>query len=159
MKKPFKETKVGQWLAEKKPDILNSLLDMAGNAFPPAKLITGLLKSKGATPEELAEFDQLAADYELERFKLSNEALSIVNATMQAEAKSEHWMQWSWRPAVGFLFVLIGISNYVLLPYLKKYGLQTIEIPSEMFMAILAILGVASWHRGVKKVEEVKAKK
>lgn len=99
------------------------------------------------------------AEIDVKLEEIDAKKIESVNQTMREESKSEHFMQWAWRPSVGFMFVLIGLNNYVVLPYFKNKGLLPIDIPSEMFMAILAILGVASWHRGVKKVEEAKTKK
>src|SRR5207245_9762820 len=49
--------------------------------------------------------------------EFNNELAQIqsINATMQAEAKSESWMQRSWRPTIGFTFASILINNYILL--------------------------------------------
>jgi hypothetical protein len=66
MKKKFKDTKVGQWLKNNAPD----LLDKADDFFPPLALITAAVKGKGLTPEQNAEFDKLAADHEQEMYAL-----------------------------------------------------------------------------------------
>ena len=42
--------------------------------------------------------------------------MASINATMQAEAKSEHWAQWAWRPAFGFTGAATLANNYILLP-------------------------------------------
>jgi len=76
-----------------------------------------------------------------------------VNATMQAESKSEHWMQWSWRPFVGFIFGFTFIGVYFLLPLFR---LTIPPIPYEAWMTLGAVLGVASWHRGAAKVKAIK---
>jgi hypothetical protein len=126
----------------------------------------GIIQSFKADPTKVAEMDsefkKLELEYEAKIATIENAADEIaakqiesVNATMREESKSEHFLQWSWRPLVGLMFIAICINNYVVMPYLKNKGLQPIEVPSEVFMAILAILGVASWHRGVKKVKEV----
>ncbi len=81
--------------------------------------------------------------------------LQAVNATMQAEAKSEHWLQWSWRPLVGYSFVATIANNYILMPYLQDY-LQPVTIPAEVFYAWLAILGVTAGFRGMKQWQQSK---
>jgi len=81
--------------------------------------------------------------------------LTAVNATMQAEAKSEHWLQWSWRPLVGYSFVGTIANNYILLPYFQKY-LTPITIPAEVFYAWLAILGVTAGFRGMEKWQKTR---
>lgn len=80
----------------------------------------------------------------------------VVNQTMQVEAKSEHFLVWSWRPLIGYMFILVGLNNFVVMPYLRKYGLQPIELPADFTMAILAILGIASYGRSQVKVNKSK---
>lgn len=134
------------------------------------EVVSGVLEGTGnliakfkADPTKVIELEadlkKLEMEAETKLAEMDSKVIESVNATMREEAKSEHWIQWCWRPSVGFCFILIVVNNYVALPYLKKYGLEPIDIPSEVFMAILAILGVASWHRGVQKVEREKANK
>jgi len=91
----------------------------------------------------------------LQQQTLTAETMRIqsVNKTMQAESKSEHWMQWSWRPFIGFIFGITFMGVYFALPLLK---LASPSIPSEAWMMMGAVLGVASWHRGAAKVEQAK---
>jgi hypothetical protein len=63
-KKKFKDTKVGQWLTKKAPNILSKV----GDVFPPAKLLSNLVADE---PEvslaDQLEFEKLLADtYEKE---------------------------------------------------------------------------------------------
>jgi len=44
--------------------------------------------------DERVRLEEIQSNY------LAN-TLETVNKTMRAEATSEHWMQWSWRPLVG----------------------------------------------------------
>ncbi|MBL1319609.1 MAG: hypothetical protein JKY80_02010 [Mariprofundaceae bacterium] len=79
--------------------------------------------------------------------------IQSINKTMQDESKSEHWAQWMWRPFVGFIFGITFIGVYFILPLAK---IEVPLIPSEAWMMIGAVLGVASWHRGAAKVEQAK---
>ena len=81
--------------------------------------------------------------------------LTAVNATMQAEAKSEHWAQWLWRPLVGFSFTATVANNFILMPYFQKW-LTPVAIPSEVWYAWLAILGVTAGFRGMEKWQKSK---
>lgn len=81
--------------------------------------------------------------------------ISAVNETMRAEAGSQHWMQWSWRPSFGFTACGVLINNYILLPYLKPAGIVPIEVPSEVWVLIMAVLGVAAWTRGQENIAKV----
>lgn len=81
--------------------------------------------------------------------------ISAVNETMRAESTSQHWMQWAWRPSFGFTACGVLINNYILLPYLKPAGIVPIEVPSEVWIMIMAVLGVAAWTRGQENITKV----
>lgn len=127
----------------------------------------GIIEKFKADPTKVAEMEASFKELELTHEKemaeievkleeIDAKKLESVNQTMREEAKSEHWLQWSWRPLVGLMFIAICLNNYVVMPYLKNKGLLPVEVPSEVFMAILAILGVASWGRSKSKIEEAK---
>jgi len=101
-----------------------------------------------ADPTKALEFE---AAIEQAAMKYAGEALASVNATMQAESKSEHWMQWAWRPFFGFTGAAILINNYILLPYLVHFGVVVITVPAEVWIMIMAVLGVAAYTRGRDK--------
>jgi hypothetical protein len=101
-----------------------------------------------ADPTKVAELEA-AILKATQEFQMS--VIASVNATMQAEARSEHWAQWSWRPIVGFTFCATIINNYILYPYFAKFGMTHIDIPSELWMAMLAVLGVSAYVRGRDK--------
>ncbi len=105
----------------------------------------------GAFKENPTKVIEFQAAIEQAAMKYAGEALTAINATMQAEAKSEHWMQWSWRPTFGFTACAILVNNYILLPYLSKFGIVPIAVPSEVWLMIMAVLGVAAWTRGRDK--------
>lgn len=73
-----------------------------------------------------------------------------VNQTMQAESKSEHWMQWAWRPFNGFMAGITLPLVYVVLPLAH---VPVPPIPESVWLMWGAILGVASWWRGKAKAE------
>lgn len=97
---------------------------------------------------------QLAEQVTKGEFDIELASINAVNATMQAEAKSEHWAQWLWRPVIGFTFATVILNNYVLMPYTK---LQPILIPAEVWTAMLVILGASAATRGWEKVTKAKA--
>jgi hypothetical protein len=101
-----------------------------------------------ADPTKVKEFEEALETASL-NFQAS--AIASVNATMQAEAKSEHWMQWSWRPFFGFTGAALLINNYILLPYMAKFGIVPIVVPAEVWVCIMAVLGVAAYVRGRDK--------
>ena len=113
---------------------------------------TGIIKDKD---QELKVQEALGA-LEVQMQQLQAAQLESVNATMRAEAASEHWLVWSWRPLVGYTFCVTIINNYALLPYFAKYGVQPIVIPGELWSAMLVVLGVAAGTRGLEKWQKAK---
>lgn len=113
--------------------------------------IGNLVSKFKADPTKVLEFEHGIA---LETIKFQNSVIASVNATMQAEARSEHWMQWSWRPTFGFTGSAILINNYILLPYFEPFGIKPIAVPSEVWLTIMAVLGVAAWTRGQEKINK-----
>ena len=104
MKKKFKETKVGQWLASKAPRILDSI----GDVFPPAKLLSKLV---GSDPDvslaDQLEFDRLLADtYEKEMaYHLENTKSARKNYQLSREMTdwiARRIMNWN-LPMLGLL--------------------------------------------------------
>lgn len=110
---------------------------------------------------------------EASRIKLAEVAVQLesieqqlplaVNTTMQAEAKSEHWPQYSWRPFWGFISALAFLGVVVLscvLGYEAVLGgkpealimiPQLVAAYATLFSIPGAILGVTAWHRGKQK--------
>lgn len=124
----------------------------AGGAAGIFSGIRGLIGAFKADPTVSAQLAAAVAQAEMDlsaKLAAADAAqIAAVNATMQAEAKSEHWAQWSWRPVVGFTFSAVVINNYLLYAYLAKLGVVKIDLPSELWIAFMAILGVAAYVRG-----------
>lgn len=106
-----------------------------------------------ADPTKVAELLQAL---ELAQVQLQANVIASVNATMQAEAKSEHWIQWTWRPVGAFIFYFLVIHNYVLASYFATYGLARFDVPEQVWYAFLALLGVAAYTRGQVQIEATK---
>jgi len=103
-------------------------------------------------PDAAIKLAQVEADNRalLQQQLLSAETLRIqsVNKTMQAEAASEHWMQWSWRPFNGYLFGIAVVCIYFILPILE---LDIPDINPMVWTMWGGVLGVTAWHRGPTK--------
>lgn len=88
----------------------------------------------------------------LDAAKLETESamtqIKSVNATMQVEAASEHWPQYSWRPFNGFLFGIAVVLIYFILPL---NGKPVPSVPEFIWLGWGAILGVTTWDRGKAK--------
>ncbi len=87
---------------------------------------------------------------------------SDINKTMQAEAASEHWQTYSWRPFIGFAVGInvIASSALVLAVFVpvmlgnKEAAAAVAHLPvvlgalAGINATVLPILGIASWFRG-----------
>ena len=126
-----------------------------------AGTVVDVLKSTGVMtdPEQQLKIQQAMQDYEVKMSDIAAKQIESVNATMREESKSDHWIQFSWRPTIGFTFAAVIINNYILLPYFSKIGITPISIPAEMWTAILVILGAAAATRGWKKITRNKERK
>lgn len=85
---------------------------------------------------------------------------SDVNTTMRAEAASEHWPTYAWRPAIGFAVALAVVLS--VLTVFGAYGAAIIwghaeglaQLPgilaavAGIIAVVSPILGIASWYRG-----------
>jgi hypothetical protein len=103
------------------------------------------VKLKQIEADQQVELQKLLVQSEANRLAADTSAILAVNATMQAEAKSDHWPTYSWRPFVGFVFGIMFLGVYFVLPLLK---MSVPTVPTEAWFAIGGVLGVASWFRG-----------
>jgi len=139
-----------------------------------------------ADPEAAIKLAKIEAD---NRVELQNQLLlaessriKAVNKTMQAEAASEHWAQWMWRPYNGFLFGTTLFFVYALPSIINTFApmiykpipitsiingaertimtaqwipINISPVPEFVFVAWGAVLGVSAWHRGAGKVAKI----
>lgn len=134
--------------------------ELTGNVLAEASRMLGvdfqskdqLLEHLNANPNEVIKLKQLEQETQLKMFDLDIETIKQVNETMRSESKSEHWIQFGWRPFIGFSFGLY-LNSLWLLPLADKTP-TTMSV--DMILTVGAILGVASWHRGMEKIQKVK---
>lgn len=139
--------------------------ELTGQAISEAQKLFGvnfnstdeLLQHLNANPDEVVRLKQLESKTQLKMQELGiielqedTKRIESVNETIQQETKSEHWVSYSWRPFIGFSFGLY-LNSLWLLPVWNKIP-TTMSV--DMILTIGAILGVASWHRGVKQIKE-----
>src|SRR4030067_595017 len=79
-----------------------------------AGTVVDVLKSTGVMtdPEQQMKIQQAMQDYEVKMSDIAAKQIESVNATMREESKSDHWIQFSWRPTIGFTFAAVIINNY-----------------------------------------------
>jgi hypothetical protein len=92
-------------------------------------------------------------------------------AANQESRVEEHWIKSYWRPAMGWLYMLICLMDFVVFPaltmilpgILKGFGVAIIYTPWQslslssgglIHLSFAAILGVAAWSRGQEKIND-----
>ncbi|WP_299202557.1 hypothetical protein [uncultured Amphritea sp.] len=135
--------------------------ELTGDPESSIDIVSGA--ARNATPEQLVALQTANNDFLVKLEALDVERLAVVNQTMQAESKSEHWVQYSWRPIwgiisafafLGFVWIIGSLAHeaikgenqnaMVMIPQLISSATMLFGIPA-------GILGVASWHRGKEK--------
>lgn len=133
--------------------VIGTMIASSLGVAPTPDAVTAALQSN---PDAAVKLQEIEANRQVElqqmllqteQSRLATEAamLESVNKTMQAEAVSEHWPTYSWRPFCGFVFGVTFFGVYFVLPLLR---LSVPSVPFEAWAALGAILGVASWFRG-----------
>lgn len=121
---------------ENSPDAVDAMLTGNPDAMVKIRQIEANRQIELQTLYVQAEGNRLAAD---------TAQIVAVNTTMQDETKAEHWPSYTWRPFNGFIFGTMFIGVYFVLPLLH---IAVPLVPTEAWIAMGAVLGVASWFRG-----------
>jgi hypothetical protein len=164
--------------------ILGTLLGGPGGAAVGALIASAL--GAGNTPDEVSQalvtnpdaavklkeiesrrqvdLQTLLVQAEGNRLSADTAAIQAVNATMQAEAKSEHWLQWSWRPLNGYALAIGSLATVFAVLYLSyiavvmKDANALLTIPTIVTSITMAlgvpgaVCGVTAWFRGKEKL-------
>lgn len=147
---------IGITLAEIGLPLLGAALPIPGGEKLGRHLAAFVTGNQDATPKETflaladPEGQEKARQFWAEnqsnilRMQLDAETARIqaVNQTMQAEAAAQHWPTFTWRPFLGFVAGVMIFGDYFLLPLM---GIDSPYIPSEAWMFLSAVLGIASW--------------
>lgn len=106
-KKKFKDTKVGKFLSEHAPDVL----DVAGGVLPDAGVLSAISRmiqgDPGLTPEQKLEFSRLEADYRQSEFE-------AVSRRWEADLGSKYLLPHVVRP-VSLILLLTAILTFTAL--------------------------------------------
>lgn len=172
---------VGQVLAKSAPYLGSILLgpmgagvgkiiaDTLGTSEDPA----AVLQELNTNPEAVLKLREIESNERIRTQELANAlaskqlesevaAVQSVNETMRAEAGSEHWQTYSWRPALGFAvaFNTVAASLLVLVAFALTItnsltaGDMIASLPgvlgalAAINATVLPVLGIASWYRG-----------
>tara|TARA_B100000676_G_scaffold302841_1_gene352453 strand:+ start:86 stop:487 length:402 start_codon:yes stop_codon:yes gene_type:complete len=102
---------------------------------------------------DTVEKDKVRAELQASLLEHSASIEKAAASVVVAEAKGESWIQRSWRPITMLSFVVIIVNNYIVVPWLKTFGLPAVhlEIPPDMWT--LLSLGLSGYivSRGAEK--------
>lgn len=144
------------------------LADKLGVPESTQEAVTKAITDMGVSSEgriQLAQIDaelkKHFADNGIKEAELSVQNAKDINQTMQAEAASEHWPTYSWRPSIGFsiainvvLTSLTVMVAYIGVMFFRLDAAVLAHIPgmvgamAALQVAPSGIVGVASWFRG-----------
>lgn len=146
--------------------------DVAQKAVDVATAVTGkptpdaAIAALQADPNLVLKYRQAVLDQEVEFERIAVSAAEAVNTTMRAEAASERWPQYSWRPAIGFsvAFAVAGAVATVFMAYwlavfrsdasLLQHLPGILAAIAGIIGVVSPILGIASWFRGKQKLDD-----
>lgn len=172
---------VGQVLAKSAPYLGSILLgpmgagvgkviaDTLGTSEDPA----AVLQELNSNPEAVLKLREIESNERIRTQELANAlatkqldsevtAVQAINETMRAEAGSEHWQTYSWRPALGFAVAVNTVASSLLVLVAFALTMSGEEVAANMIAAlpgvlgalaainatVLPVLGIASWYRG-----------
>lgn len=159
MKKPFKETAVGKFLAEKAPNILDKVGDVL-----PDKGVLGIVKNlissdDKLTPEQKTEGLRLAQEHELEMEKQAILFEQTVTDRWKADAMGDSWMSKNARPItllslLAFLYLIIISDSF------PSFNFEVKDAYVELLQMLLTTTVIAYMGaRSFDKTQSFKTKK
>jgi hypothetical protein len=113
--------------------------------------VTSLISEYIEDPDKRAEFESKF------RLALLAQETALVEASRDvvvAEAQSESWLARNWRPLIMLTFGAILANNYIIVPWLQAFGIQTVavlEIPEGMWGLLTVGLGGYVVGRTIEK--------
>ena len=122
------------------------------------RLIERVIGPVSGLISEYIEDKDKAAELEAKiRLELLAHEGSLVEASRDvvvAEARSESWLARSWRPITMLSFVAILLNNYILVPWLIAFGVETVavlDMPPEFFTLLTVGVGGYVVGRSLEK--------
>lgn len=109
---------------------------------------------------ERVRLQELAGQQAQAELTAATQNAGDINRTMQAEAASEHWPTYSWRPAIGFsvalavvlsvltVFIAYGAAIFAGRPEGLQHLPGILAAIAGIIAVVAPILGIASWFRG-----------
>ena len=130
-------------------DYLSPITTIADKIFNPIiSLISEGVEDKDKKNELLGKIEELKITSKLEIEKLS----------IQLQIESPFYR--NWRPLGAYISIgilgLIGLNNYILWPYLAKYGIVQVVVPLDYLAILGSLTGLYTILRSVDKNTEAK---
>lgn len=124
------------------------------------------VKLRQIEADQATRLAELTVTAESNRLAAQTASLASVNATMQIEAKSDHWATWFWRPAIGLSVAFnVGMSSatiaasYIAVmffqtdPQLLTYLPAMLAASAGVIAVTMPVLGIASYFRGKSQAD------
>lgn len=149
-RKKFKETKIGIFLKEKAPDILDKVADIL-----PDKGGLGIVKYLIDKDDKLSPEDKVFA---LKQLEMDMDEIREVTKRWEADMGSDSWLSKNSRPIVLLalvlmLFVFMGLDSFEIKFNIKESWISLYE--TILVTVIIAYFG----SRGVEKFQSMRLKK
>lgn len=145
-RKPFKETRIGVFLKEKAPVILDKV-----GEFLPEKGGLGILKNMITKDEKLSPEDK---EFALKELELDIKEMEQITERWKADMTSDSWLSKNARPlvlmsVVAFMFVFITLDSFYKISF--DVSSEWIDLYKYVLMAaITAYFGVRGVEKSIK---------
>lgn len=113
--------------------------------------VSDLLSEAIEDPDKRAELESRI------RLSLLSHEASLVEASRDvvvAEAQSESWLARNWRPITMLSFVAILCNNFIIVPWLQAFGVETVavlDMPDAFFTLLTVGVGGYVVGRSLEK--------
>jgi hypothetical protein len=149
-KKKFKDTKVGVFLKEKAPKILNGIGDIL-----PDNGVYGVVKNLITTDKDMAPADKETA---MKLLEMDLVEMQSISDRWQYDMKSDSWLSKNTRP-LALIYLTVCMTLYIILDSLQM-AFDMKEVWIELLQTLLVTVYVAYFgSRGAEKVFINKNKK
>lgn len=136
---------------------------------PPSTVKVFESKSDAFVPRNTPPSTSTSSSQMSEAAQLAKIELEKAQWEKENSKQDEHWMKAYWRPAMGWLYMLICFVDFVAFPiiamfmpvFIKNFQYVawksiTLDNGGLIHLAFGAILGITSWTRGQEKVADKK---
>lgn len=147
-KKQFKDTKVGSFLQQVAP----SVIDTVGNFFPPVKMLKALIP-EGLTAEQKDELNAALKEYELNDLKEHLKDVQDARAMNVQIQQADKASKLAKNAAYYLDFVIVGATIIIgMLLFFRAIPAQNQQVANIIFGSLLTLCGtVVNFHRGTSQ--------